>query len=145
MARVAVDAVRVRTRRTKRTNGAVGCAAAGWAAVAQVLVPRDLVVLVRARGRGEIEMAVPVEITHGNTVSTTGSGGHHDLCPKSTQAVGVLVPRDLVVTLRGRGEIEMPVPVEITHDNTTSITDRSGHDHLLAKQGPTGDRVVAVI
>ena len=80
MARVAVDAVRVRTRRTKRTNGAVGCAAAGWAAVAQVLVPRDLVVV--ARGRGEIEMAVPVEITHGNTSSPFGGGGHHDLLAK---------------------------------------------------------------
>ena len=80
MARVAVDAVRVRTRRTKRTNGAVGCAASGRAAVAQILVPRDLVVL--PRGRGEIEMAVPVEITHGHTVSMIGSGGHHHLFTK---------------------------------------------------------------
>ena len=44
MARVAVNAVGIKTRSTKRTNGAVGCAAAGWAAVALVLVPRDLVV-----------------------------------------------------------------------------------------------------
>ena len=101
MARVAIDAVRVRTRGTKRTNGAVGCAASGRAAVAQVLVPRDLVVILR--GRGEIEMTVPVEITHGHTGSITGSGGHHHLCPKSTQAVGVLVPRDLVVNARARG------------------------------------------
>ena len=80
MARLAVDAVGVRTRRTKRTNGAVGCAAAGWAAVAHVFVPRDLVVTLR--GRGEIEMAIPVEITHGNTVSIIGIGGHHNLFTK---------------------------------------------------------------
>jgi hypothetical protein len=105
-----------------------------------VLVPRNLLAIGRpksARCRGEIEMAIPVEITHGNIASTTGIGRHHNLSPKSTQAVSVLVPRDLVVVDRGRGEIEMAVPVEITHSNTVSILGSGGHHNLLTKQCPT--------
>ena len=86
-------------------------------------------------------MAVPVEITYGNTVSTTGIGGHHNLCPKSTQAVGVLVPRDLAVAARGRGEIETAVPVKITHGNTESTFGSGGHHDLLTKQCPTCCRI----
>ncbi len=120
-------------------------ACARRAEAAGVLVPRDLVVIVR--GRSEIEMAVPVEITHGNTRSTNGIDGHHNLCPKSSRAVsvGVLVPRDLVAIprVRGRGEIEIAIPVKITHGHTLGRTGSGGHHNLFAKQGPTGHRIVA--